>query len=103
MYHSLPMPNNRSLLQNHRTIGGPAQVHLVAPIDGPFRSTPIVLREDGDELSGFGFDPIGRTIAQVAEFPDDALDLIDAVARDRLLAQVDFLRPQCHPDALAAA
>src|SRR5260370_2925714 len=98
-----PTPIYPSLLKNHRTIRGPAQIHLVAPIDRPLRRAPIVLREDGDHLSGFRFDQIGRPIAQVAQFPDDALDLIDAAARDRLLAQVDFLRPQCDPDALTAA
>src|ERR1700681_2236547 len=92
-----------SLLQNHGAIGGPAQVHLVAPIDGPLRGALIILRKNGHELSGFGFDAIGRAIAEVAQFPDHALDLIRAPADDRLLAQADFLRPQRHPDALPFA
>src|SRR6202163_1044513 len=92
-----------SLLQNHGAIGGPAQVHLVAPIDGPLRGALIILRKNGHELSGFGFDAIGRAIAEIAHLPDYALDLIEAVAGERLLAQADFLRPQCHPNALPAA
>src|ERR1700730_11488432 len=95
--------NNRSLLQNHRTIGSPAQVHLIAPIDGPLRRAPVVLCENGDELSGFRLDAVRGTVAEVAQFPHHSLDLIEATAGDRLLAQADFLRPQRHPDALAAA
>src|ERR1700684_4156702 len=91
------------LLQNHRAMRGPTQVHLVAPIDGPLGWAPVVLCEDGHELSGFGLDPIRGTIAEISQFPDHALDLIEAVAGDRLLAQADFLRPQRHPYSLPAA
>src|ERR1700720_2293063 len=93
----------RSLLQNYRAIRGPAQVPLVAPIDGPLRRALIVLCENRDDLAGFRLDAIRRTIAEVAQFPNHPLDLIDPVAADGLLAQADLLRAQGHPDTLPAA
>src|ERR1019366_10707846 len=91
------------LMQQNRAIGAPTQAHLIAPIDGPLRSAAIILRENSHDLSGFRLDPISRAIAEVSQFPNHTLDLIEAVAGDRFLAQVNFFRTQCHPHALSSA
>src|SRR5260370_42228331 len=79
-----------SLSQNHRTVGGPAQVDLIAPVDGPFERAAVVLGEDPDQLAGCGLDPVGGAIAEVPEFPHGALVLLDGLAEpagsDRIFA-----------------
>src|SRR5208282_3850492 len=48
-------------------------------------------------------DAIRGAVAEIPQLPDDSLDLIDAVARRRLLAQANLLRTQRHPNPLPAA
>ena len=88
-------------LQQDGRVGGPADVDLVAPVDRPFRGAALVLREDGDELAGGRLDLVSRSVAQVAQLPHHALELIDAPVGVRLFAQPDLLRTQRHPDPLA--
>src|SRR5882762_4679086 len=84
-----------SLIQDDGTVGGPTQVDLIAPIDGPFGRAAVVLGKNRDQLAGFGLDAIGGAIAEIPELPNGAFDLIDGfalpAAGDRLLAQPDLL------------
>src|SRR6267378_3833364 len=95
------------LVQHDGTVGGPAEVDLIAPIDGPLGRAAVVLGENRDHLAGFGLDAIGGAIAEISELPNSALDLIDGLADpaagDRLLAQPDLLGTQRNPNPLAAA
>src|SRR5215469_10624444 len=90
-------------LEQHGCIRAPAHEYLVTPVDGRLRGAPLVLGEHCDQLTAGRPDPVGRTVAQIAELPDGATQLVDARTRERLLAEAHLLRAQCDPDMLADA
>src|SRR5450631_1273891 len=92
-----------SLLQNDGAIRGPTQIDLIAPIDRPLGSAAIVLCKNGHQLAGLRLDAVRGAIAEIAQLPHHALDLIHPAAVDRLLAQAYLLRAQGNPHTLTAA
>src|SRR5580693_83682 len=90
----------RLRLQQDRSVCAPAHEHLVTPVYGRLRCAALVLRKDRHQLAGRGPDPVRRAVAEVAELPHRAAQLIDAHCAHRLLAETYLLRPQRHPHAL---
>src|SRR6202050_2989143 len=90
-------------LQHHRRVGTPAHEHLVAPVDRCFRSAPLVLCEDYNQLATRRPDAIGGTVTEVAQFPDRAAQLVDPCATGGLLGETHLFGAQGHPHALPDA
>src|SRR5581483_12052749 len=90
-----------SRAEQHRRIGAPAHIDVIAPVDRPLGRAPLVLGEYGHDLACGCLDAIDRAVAEIAELPDRALQLIQARAAARLLAQPSLLGPQRDPHALA--
>src|SRR5262249_46946013 len=84
-------PNLCLCLEQQRRLPAPTYDTFVYPVDGRPRGAPLVLREHCDQLAARRLDDVGRAVAQIAELPDGAAQLIDARARERLLAETHLL------------
>src|SRR4029077_18849059 len=73
------------------------------PVDGRLRSAPLVLGEHRDQLTARGLDLVDGMVAEVAELPHGAAQLVDAGGAHRLLAEAHLLGSQRDPDALTDA
>src|SRR5579862_1161655 len=93
--------SGRLRLQYDGRVGTPAQIDFLAPVDRQLGAAPRVLGEGGDDLSALGFDAVGRVVAEIAELPHRAFELIGTRLADRLLGKMNFLRPDGDPHVLA--
>src|SRR5579864_4919115 len=87
-------------MQQDRRVGRPADIYLVTPIDAPFRAATLVLSEHGHDLTAGRLDLVSGAVAQIAQLPDHALELVQPRGGAGLFAQADLFRAQRDPDLL---